>query len=127
MSKRDNLYLVGLMGAGKTTVGRLLAKHYGCVFYDSDHEIEAREYQLSSAFHAQILGEEPHRSSRLKPCPGTVRRTKYRANCLELFQFFLYIRTTMPAVGMATEQHRMEASPKFGCSGADSGNGRTRA
>ena len=25
MSKRDNLYLVGLMGAGKTTVGRLLA------------------------------------------------------------------------------------------------------
>ena len=42
MSKRDNLYLVGLMGAGKTTVGRLLAKHYGCTFYDSDHEIEAR-------------------------------------------------------------------------------------
>ncbi|MGE5321171.1 MAG: shikimate kinase [Hyphomicrobiaceae bacterium] len=42
MSKRDNLYLVGLMGAGKTTVGRLLAKHYGCVFYDSDHEIEGR-------------------------------------------------------------------------------------
>lgn len=42
MSKRDNLYLVGLMGAGKTTVGRLLAKHYGCVFHDSDHEIEAR-------------------------------------------------------------------------------------
>ena len=42
MSKRDNLYLVGLMGAGKTTVGRLLARHYGCTFYDSDHEIEAR-------------------------------------------------------------------------------------
>jgi shikimate kinase len=42
MSKRDNLYLVGLMGAGKTTVGRLLARHYGCDFHDSDHEIEAR-------------------------------------------------------------------------------------
>ncbi len=42
MSKRDNFFLVGLMGAGKTTVGRLLAKHYGCGFYDSDHEIEAR-------------------------------------------------------------------------------------
>jgi shikimate kinase len=42
MSKRDNLYLVGLMGAGKTTLGRLLAKHYDCAFYDSDHEIEAR-------------------------------------------------------------------------------------
>ena len=42
MSKRDNLFLVGLMGAGKTTVGRLLARHYGCTFYDSDHEIVAR-------------------------------------------------------------------------------------
>ena len=42
MSKQDNLYLVGLMGAGKTTVGRLLARHYGCTFHDSDHEIEAR-------------------------------------------------------------------------------------
>ncbi len=42
MSKRDNLYLVGLMGAGKTTVGRLLSRHYGCPFHDSDHEIEAR-------------------------------------------------------------------------------------
>ena len=42
MSKRDNLYLVGLMGAGKTTVGRLLARHYGCTFHDSDHGIEAR-------------------------------------------------------------------------------------
>lgn len=42
MGKRDNIFLVGLMGAGKTTVGRLLAKHYGCRFVDSDHEIEAR-------------------------------------------------------------------------------------
>ncbi len=30
------------MGAGKTTVGRLLARHYECAFHDSDHEIEAR-------------------------------------------------------------------------------------
>lgn len=42
MSKKDNLFLVGLMGAGKTTVGRLLARHYNCAFHDSDHEIEAR-------------------------------------------------------------------------------------
>ena len=30
------------MGAGKTTVGRLLAKKLGRRFLDSDHEIEAR-------------------------------------------------------------------------------------
>lgn len=37
-----NIYLVGLMGAGKTTIGRLLAKHLHKTFYDTDHEIERR-------------------------------------------------------------------------------------
>ena len=37
-----NIYLVGLMGAGKTSVGRYLAKHLGKTFYDCDHEIERR-------------------------------------------------------------------------------------
>src|SRR6185436_16851511 len=35
-----NIFLVGLMGAGKTSVGKLLAKRLGKAFYDSDHEIE---------------------------------------------------------------------------------------
>src|SRR5258707_12047899 len=37
-----NVYLVGMMGAGKTTVGRLLARRLKLRFIDSDHEIEAR-------------------------------------------------------------------------------------
>lgn len=37
-----NIFLVGLMGAGKTTVGRALAKRLGKRFVDSDHEIETR-------------------------------------------------------------------------------------
>ncbi|AAQ58503.1 shikimate kinase AroK [Chromobacterium violaceum] len=37
-----NFFLVGLMGAGKTTVGRALARRTGKTFYDSDQEIEAR-------------------------------------------------------------------------------------
>lgn len=37
-----NVYLVGLMGAGKTSVGRVLAKRLRKTFVDSDHEIEAR-------------------------------------------------------------------------------------
>ena len=40
--EHQNIYLVGLMGAGKTTVGRQLARRLGRVFYDSDHEIVAR-------------------------------------------------------------------------------------
>lgn len=42
MSKDDNIFLVGLMGAGKTTVGKLLSKRYHKSFHDSDHEIESR-------------------------------------------------------------------------------------
>lgn len=34
--------MVGLMGAGKTTIGRLLAKHLRKTFIDSDHELESR-------------------------------------------------------------------------------------
>ena len=42
MKTSRNLFLVGLMGAGKTTVGRALAKRLGKTFHDSDREIEAR-------------------------------------------------------------------------------------
>ena len=38
--KPGNIILVGLMGAGKTSVGRMLARRLGKTFYDSDHEIE---------------------------------------------------------------------------------------
>ena len=37
-----NIFLVGMMGAGKTTVGRLLAQHLGKTFIDSDEEIQQR-------------------------------------------------------------------------------------
>jgi shikimate kinase len=37
-----NVFLIGLMGAGKTTVGRHLARLLGFEFLDADHEIEAR-------------------------------------------------------------------------------------
>jgi shikimate kinase len=39
---RGNVFLVGLMGAGKTTVGRIIARRLKLRFYDSDHEIERR-------------------------------------------------------------------------------------
>jgi len=35
-----NIFLVGLMGAGKTSVGKLLARRLGKTFHDCDQEIE---------------------------------------------------------------------------------------
>ncbi|WP_371323652.1 shikimate kinase [Dechloromonas sp. ZY10] len=60
MENRRNIYLVGLMGAGKTTVGRQLAKRLGRVFYDTDHEIVERTgVAIPTIF--EIEGEEGFR------------------------------------------------------------------
>jgi len=42
MKMPGSLFLVGPMGAGKSTIGRQLAKQIGLDFHDSDHEIENR-------------------------------------------------------------------------------------
>lgn len=41
-SYRGNIFLVGPMGVGKSTVGRMLARRLGLEFHDSDQVIEAR-------------------------------------------------------------------------------------
>lgn len=49
-----NLYLVGFMGTGKSTVGRLVARQVGFDFVDSDHEIE----RLQGKPVSQIFAEQ---------------------------------------------------------------------
>lgn len=40
MNPSRNLFIIGPTGAGKTSLGRRLAAHYGLPFVDLDHEIE---------------------------------------------------------------------------------------
>jgi len=42
MIRPQNIFLVGPMGAGKSTIGRQLAQSLGYEFQDSDHEIQRR-------------------------------------------------------------------------------------
>jgi len=37
---RQNIFLIGPMGSGKTTIGKHLAKMFNLDFYDCDHELE---------------------------------------------------------------------------------------
>ena len=69
MKNGGSIFLVGPMGAGKTTIGRLLAKALGVDFLDSDKEIEQRtgvsiptifEYEGEPGFRrreAEVLAE----------------------------------------------------------------------
>ena len=69
-----NIFLVGLMGAGKTTVGRALAKRLNKRFLDSDHEIEART-GASIPLIFEIEGEDSFRQREAE----VIRRAGERA------------------------------------------------
>jgi shikimate kinase len=56
-----NLYLVGFMGTGKSTVGRAVAQKLGFSLLDSDHEIERLHQQTIPEIFAN-LGEPAFRA-----------------------------------------------------------------
>ncbi len=49
LKRAPGIYLVGFMGSGKTTIGRLLAQRLGWSFADLDDEIEAAERSTITA------------------------------------------------------------------------------
>jgi len=60
LSKNRNLFLVGPMAVGKTTVGRLLARELNLEFVDSDQEIE-KKAGAEIAWIFDVEGEEKFR------------------------------------------------------------------
>ncbi len=70
-----NVFLIGLMGAGKTTVGRVLARRLGLQFVDSDHEIEERTgVSIPTIF--EIEGEEGFRKREAMVIADLTQREK---------------------------------------------------
>ena len=62
---KQHLVLVGMMGAGKTTLGRRLAKHLSVPFVDADDAIsEAAGMEISEIF--EVLGEDAFREGERK-------------------------------------------------------------
>ena len=59
-STRDRIALIGLRGAGKSTLGRALAERLGLAFYELDREIE-RDAGMELAELFQIQGQAGYR------------------------------------------------------------------
>jgi shikimate kinase len=69
----ENIFLVGLMGAGKTSVGKMLAKRLHKSFYDCDQEIErATGVKIPLIF--EIEGENGFRTREQKMLADLVQR-----------------------------------------------------
>lgn len=60
MAEKRNIFLVGPMGAGKSTIGRQLARELHLEFFDSDAEIERRT-GADIAWVFELEGEEGFR------------------------------------------------------------------
>ena len=64
LNSTPNIFLVGLMGSGKTTIGRALAKKLHKRFIDADHEIEARTgASIPLIFEIEGVAEETAREA----------------------------------------------------------------
>jgi shikimate kinase len=72
LRQTPGLYLIGFMGSGKTTIGRLLADRLGWSFVDIDEDIETRE-QRSIAEIFDSLGEPAFRGMESEAIASRVR------------------------------------------------------
>lgn len=113
-----NIFFVGLMGAGKTTVGRAVARRLGRPFFDSDHEIEARtgaripvifELEGEAGFRereAQVVAELAAREAIvLATGGGAVLRPENRA-CLHERGLVIYLRANPHDLWMRTRKDK---------------------
>jgi len=72
LRQTPGLYLIGFMGSGKTTIGKLLAERLGWSFADIDEDIEAsQQCSISEIF--DTLGEEVFRRVESEALEARVR------------------------------------------------------
>ena len=107
MNPAPNLFFVGPMGAGKTTIGRRVADRLGLPFYDLDHEIELHtgvaiplifELEGESGFRQReevVLAEFAARADIVLSTGGGAALSAANRRCLRERGFVVYLETTV--------------------------------
>jgi shikimate kinase len=107
MRKAANLFLVGPMGAGKSTIGRRLARLFNWSFVDSDKEIEQRtgvsismifELEGEAAFRSRekvAIAELTHGQNTVLATGGGAILDADNRNCLSERGFVIYLQTSV--------------------------------
>ncbi len=115
---KESIFLVGPMGAGKSTVGRLLAEKMLYHFVDSDHEIEARtgasipmifDIEGESGFRereAQIIDELTQRTETVLATGGGVVECEVNRQHLRSRGFVVYLKSPVEALIQRTKHDR---------------------
>ncbi len=113
-----NLFFIGFMGAGKTTIGRTVARLLGRPFFDTDHEIEARcGVRITTIF--ELEGEDGFRRRETRMLDeltrhsgivlatggGAVLRPENRA-ILRTRGQVIYLDATLPELWRRTRRNR---------------------
>lgn len=118
MAEKRNIFLVGPMGAGKSTIGRQLSQQLNMDFFDSDREIEKRTgADISWVF--DLEGEDGFRIRELKIInelttkQGIVLATgggsiyfKETRNFLSARGIVIYLKTTVEKQLMRTKRDK---------------------
>jgi shikimate kinase len=112
------LFLVGMMGAGKSTVGKTLAYRLGKTFIDSDHEIEARtgvkipvifELEGESGFRArehEVIDAVSQRSNIVLATGGGSVLDRRTREHLRTRGFTIYISSSVNELWLRTHNDR---------------------
>ena len=115
---KESIFLVGPMGAGKSTVGRLLAEKLRYSFVDSDHEIEARtgatipmifDIEGETGFRtreATMIDELSERSEVVLATGGGVVETESNRQHLRTRGFVVYLKSPVESLIQRTKHDR---------------------
>ncbi len=106
MSKPSNVALIGMMGSGKSTVGRLIAQKSGLDFVDLDEYLELKAGKSISAifeefgepyfrdFESRIVQEIVAKKGRIISCGGGVVEKESNMDLLKKSSYVVYLSAT---------------------------------